>query len=53
MIDVGPRKGVDMRYVFLFVVVVLLGLSTDLGTTKHAVDTQLQPVIFAAVFGSS
>ena len=41
-----------MRYVFLFVVVVLFGLSTDMGTSQRADDTQLQPVIFAAVFGS-
>lgn len=41
-----------MRYVLFFVVLALVGLSTDLGAGERADDTQLQPVIFAAVFGS-
>lgn len=41
-----------MRYVLFFVVLALVGLSTDLGTAERADDTQLQPVIFAAILGS-
>ncbi len=41
-----------MRYVLFLFVLALIGLSTDLGTTERADDTQLQPVIFAAAFGS-
>lgn len=41
-----------MRYVLFFLVLALVGLSTDLGTGERADDMQLQPVIFAAALGS-
>jgi hypothetical protein len=42
-----------MRYVLFFLlVVVVAGLSSDLGTSERAQSTELQPVIFAAAFGS-
>ena len=41
-----------MRYVLFFVVLALVGLSTDLGMSERHAGTQLQPVIFAAALGS-
>lgn len=51
-VRLNTTKGVDMRYVLFFVVLALVGMSTDLGTSERADDTRLQPVIFAAALGS-
>ena len=48
----STTKGVDMRFVLFFLVLALVGISTDLGTSERADDMQLQPVIFAAALGS-
>ena len=42
-----------MRYVLMLLLLVVVGLSSDLGTTERAQSAELQPVIFAAVFGSN
>ncbi len=41
-----------MRYALMLLLLVVLGLSSDLGTNDRVQDTELQPIIFAAAFGS-
>jgi hypothetical protein len=42
-----------MRYGLLFLLLfVVVGLSSDLGTSERAESSELQPIIFAAAFGS-
>lgn len=41
-----------MRYVLLLLLLVVVGLSSDLGPSERAQSTELQPVIFAAALGS-
>jgi hypothetical protein len=41
-----------MRYVLMLLLVVVFGLSSDLGTGERAKDADLHPIIFAAAFGS-
>jgi len=41
-----------MRYVLMFLFLVVLGLSSDLGTSERARSMELQPIIFAAALGS-
>ncbi len=41
-----------MRYTLLLLLLVVLGLSSDLGTNERAQNAELQPIIFAAVLGS-
>jgi hypothetical protein len=41
-----------MRYVLLLLLLVVVGLSSDLGTSERAQTMELQPTIFAAAFGS-
>ena len=48
----GATKGVDMRYVLMLLLLVVVGLSSDLGTSERAPSTEFQPIIFAAAFGS-
>ncbi|MFA9470485.1 MAG: hypothetical protein ACERNK_07935 [Deltaproteobacteria bacterium] len=41
-----------MRYVLMLLLLVVVGLSSDLGTGERAQTTEMQPIIFAAAFGS-
>jgi hypothetical protein len=41
-----------MRYVLMLLLLVVVGLSSDLGTSERVQNTELQPIIFAAAFGS-
>jgi hypothetical protein len=41
-----------MRYVLLLLLLLVAGVSSDVGESKRAETTELQPVIFAAAFGS-
>jgi len=41
-----------MRYVLLLLLLAVVGLSSDLGKTERAGSINLQPIIFAAAFGS-
>jgi hypothetical protein len=41
-----------MRYVLLLMLLVIIGLSSDLGPREQSRSADLQPVIFAAAFGS-
>lgn len=41
-----------MRYVLILLLLVIVGLSSDLGPSERAPGTDLSPVIFAAAFGS-
>jgi hypothetical protein len=41
-----------MRYVLMLLLLVVVGLSSDLGTNERAQSAELQPIIFAAAFGS-
>jgi len=41
-----------MRYALLLLLLVVVGLSTDLGASERAQTTDFQPVIFAAALGS-
>jgi|GEM_PF-2915828 len=41
-----------MRYALLLLLLAVFGLSTDLATRDRAQTDELQPVIFAAAFGS-
>jgi hypothetical protein len=41
-----------MRVGLLLLLLVVIGLSTDLGVTERAQTTDFQPVIFAAALGS-
>jgi hypothetical protein len=50
----APQKGVGMRYgLLLLLLFVVLGLSSDLSTSERAQSSELQPIIFAAAFGSN
>ncbi|MFW2389782.1 MAG: hypothetical protein ACN4G0_15695 [Polyangiales bacterium] len=42
-----------MRYVLMLLLLVVIGLSSDLGASKSAGVGELQPVLFAAAFGSN
>jgi len=48
----APQKGVDMRYVLMLLLLVVVGLSSDLGPAERAQTSEMQPIIFAAAFGS-
>jgi len=41
-----------MRYALLLLLLVVFGVSSDLGVSERAQSSELQPVILAAVFGS-
>jgi len=41
-----------MRYVLLLLLLVVVGLGSDLGTNERAQTGEMQPIIFAAAFGS-
>jgi hypothetical protein len=41
-----------MRYVLLLLLLLVAGVSSDLGANARAETSELQPVIFAAAFGS-
>ena len=41
-----------MRYVLLLLLLVVIGLSSDVGTGERAQASEMQPIIFAAAFGS-
>jgi hypothetical protein len=41
-----------MRYVLLLLLLVVVGLSSDAGTGERAQASEIQPIIFAAAFGS-
>jgi hypothetical protein len=41
-----------MRYALFLLLLVVVGVSSDLGTSERAPGSDLQPVIFAAVLGS-
>jgi hypothetical protein len=42
-----------MRYVLMLLLLVVIGLSSDLGTSESAGAAEFQPVLFAAAFGSN
>ena len=41
-----------MRYVLFFLLLAVIGLSSDLGSSERMPVSDLQPIIFAAAFGS-
>ncbi|MFZ1866324.1 MAG: hypothetical protein WAU39_19050 [Polyangiales bacterium] len=41
-----------MRYVLLLLLLIVVGISSDLGPGDRIQGSELQPVIFAAAFGS-
>jgi hypothetical protein len=41
-----------MRYVLMLLLLVVVGLSSDLGTNERSQTGEMQPIIFAAAFGS-
>ena len=41
-----------MRYVLFVFLLAVIGLSSDLGPTERLQSSPIQPVIFAAAFGS-
>ena len=41
-----------MRYVLMFLFLVVVGLSSDLGMGERAQSMELQPILFAAALGS-
>jgi hypothetical protein len=41
-----------MRYVLILLLLVVVGLSSDLGAGDRAPSSEMQPIIFAAAFGS-
>jgi len=41
-----------MRYVLMLLLLVVVGLSSDLGASERAQGVELQPTIFAAALGS-
>jgi hypothetical protein len=41
-----------MRYALMFLFLVVVGLSSDLGTGERAQSVELQPILFAAALGS-
>jgi hypothetical protein len=41
-----------MRYVLLLLLLIVVGMSSDLGPREMAATADLQPVIFSAAFGS-
>jgi hypothetical protein len=42
-----------MRYVLMLLLLAVVGLSSDLGTGERAQSAEMQPIIFAAAFGSN
>jgi hypothetical protein len=42
-----------MRYVLMLLLLVVVGLSSDLGPGERAHTSDMQPILFAAAFGSN
>jgi len=42
-----------MRYVLMLLLLAVVGLSSDMGAGERAQSSEMQPIIFAAAFGSN